>query len=193
MAQNRFLYPKNQYSVLETFSPTTSDNVTQVNKYFFGVPEVENDLSTDLICKNSTGPVSFYLQVNGTDIRVLAGSCVINGYQIFIEETEIDPNNINNYLFQDLGDGPPTENGHHIIYIAIRYNPTAEDPNAYLGFITDRSLYTAFKDELCFLWAIDVNVVDNMAHDIGSQLIYDPEIPENCRDGFWDIIDGGWL
>lgn len=185
-------FPQNQYSILETFSPNTADNINQVSKFFFGMPEVPGDLSSNLIIENTGVPGGFELQYNGTKIIVLPGTCLISGVQLNIGEVELDPNDVNNYLYSSLGDGPPTTDGYHVIILAVEYNPTSNDPNAYIGFIVDTSIYHEFSSKLCFLWAIGVHIsTGNWTLD--PPLDYDPEDFTIGRTGFWDIVDGGWV
>jgi len=200
MSKDVILPPDEQYGIIDTFTPTTPPNVNQVTKILVASLPIsgydENvgdvyDMTQEFEYNNYIIGNSFELEKYSTDeVKVYTGQCDMSGVYIEIQEIiNMDMNDADYYL-----DGvKPVESS--VLYIMIKYDPSIEDPNAYIGLIkkdTYLALSGVEKKKYCFIGAVDVTIVGSTVTD-SDVYYYDPNSPEQCRLDPKGWVDGGWI
>lgn len=195
------LPPQEQYSILETFSQNTASNINQILQVFLGTPPIieENKKYGNIydfvqgmenLITLCPGDIFEITRLSTKTLRVGIGNCIINNVLIEIKSTTIlDVSTADNYLFS--GDLPPLTNGNYKVYVAIKYDPTEIDSDAYIGLINNKTYYNDNINILCFLGVINITIASSVI-DITS-VEYDDFDDEVHRPYSKYLFDGGWV
>lgn len=195
--------PLEQYTILESFSANSFDNISQLLLGAIGTPPVTGyqanigdvyDMSEILELHSCILEDSFEItEIDETTIQVGIGTCIIGG-------VVIDITGVKNLAIDDTdsyfnGFSPITSTG--TVYILIFYDyalsEDSTDVRAYIGLMK-KTDYTALsdttKEKYCFLGAIKVN----SQIEIISPFYYeDPDDENQTRPYPYCLGDGGWL
>lgn len=196
--------PIEQYSVLDSFSANSFDNIKLLLLGAIGTPPVTGyqpnigdvyDLSEPLELHSCILEDSFAItEINETIIQVGTGTCIIGGVVIDINGVKNLPVDDSDSYFD--GFSPITAVG--TLYVLIFYDcgldvEEGTDVKAYIGLMkkTDyAALSDATKEKYCFLGALKIN----SQIEIISPFYYeDPDDSTQVRPYPYSYGDGGWL
>ena len=181
-----------QYSIITNFSRYTYDNVNQITKMYVGncLTGTNLDLTKSLEHTNcvACGDSFLITSINKT-INVTRGYCFINGILIEIEESSYDVTNIVNYLLENT---VPIISQY--VYLVIYYNPTELLPDAYMGLLSDLTLYIDNIEHMCLLGIVDITVTNDVIQNItNDDILYYIDGTTIQRDLPPLLGDGGCL
>ena len=174
-----------QYVVLDTFSPNTTDNIKKVALSLLGDPQ---DLYQPLSFRNIVGYADLVINITEISILVSLGSCSIGGVLLeFLEGKTLLPNEADSYIFET--DDIPASDSSGIVeeklYVAVYYNPTTEEENvAYIGLVRNSDLFNDNRQYICFLGEIEVTFTNGLVTEI-------KKIDLQNRDFLLNEFDGG--
>lgn len=196
--------PIEQYSVLESFSSNSFDNIKQLLLGAIGTPPVTGyqanigdvyDMSHPLELHSCILENSFEItETDETTINVGTGSCIIGGVVINITGSKnLTVDDADSY-FDDFD--VITATGTLYVLIFYDYGLDVEegtDVIAYIGLMkkTDYiALSDATKEKYCFLGALKI---DSQIEIISPFYYEDPDDDTQTRPYPYSLGDGGWL
>jgi len=189
------LSPRDQTSILETFSRPAYRNVSQVVKSMFGILTDPIDITSEVklinFILNGLRPFS----AEPHKITVPIGDCFIDGvYFEILSSVVAELNNPDHYLYYSEGDTIPINDiGDHKLYTCIRYNP-GSNPDAEIGIIHDYNTYFVPNNQiLLMLGVIIAEVVEGQIINVNDVVDIDPDFIDICRVYPPGFCDGGWI
>ena len=208
---------ESQYSILETFSDDSAENINQIVKSLIPIlnPDLYSPLSDVLGIGTYPDLETYNLDVNRYNLtsilKVNPGLCVIKNTELIINaniqdvggQWNVDLASSGSYIF--TGDLPKTTlSTPFTAYVAIYYNPNSTDTEAKLGIINSDyyDAHPELHDRICILKVVYFSLALN-----GSTVYYNmvqlfKNDPGTGRDDIrrielveyiFDMVDGGWI
>ena len=188
MSRHPVLPPTEQYSILEAFSPNSAENINQILDIILGNPELISqgvfDLTTPVSVVNYIAHDSFNVSEDTNNITIEPGKAVINNVLL---ETTVDVilNTTDSDAYLLDGDDVPLTDGTFNIRMVVYYNPTEENPNMYMGFVNDDTIYENNKQYLAVIGEFEL---------ANASSVYTTTLQafDSSRQNPW-LADGGWV
>jgi len=181
-----------QYTLLDTFSPDTPENINNILKML--IPNIASITET-VGGGNGVLHEESYFNIThsgGSQAIVTPGLCIIKETLIeIIASKYLNVDQLDSYIYGISGDTVPTIDGNYTLVICLEYTPSDVDPNAYIGLINNVGYYNGYINDLIVLGLLYINKT-GAVYTITNVDYYD-SILDIGRSYPVDMIDGGVL